>query len=77
MTPLHSIGDFVRELLLQIPLSIVRVLFLAVPTVLLIWVLRLSHEATTPPNGTGRWDENLKVWAGLALAIQIVIYSML
>ncbi len=77
MTPLHAIGEVVRELLLQIPLSTVRVLFLAVPILLLVWVLRLPREATTPPDGTGRWDQNLKVWASVSLVIQIVIYSLL
>ena len=77
MTPLHYIGGFVRNLLLQVPLPMVRVLFLAVPILLLIWVLRLPREATTPPQSTGRTGENLKIGAAVALVIQIVIYSVL
>jgi hypothetical protein len=77
MTPLHYIGDFLRGLLLQVPLPVVRVLFLAVPIVLLVWVLRLPRSETTSPEGAGRWDENLKLWACVALAVQIVIYALL
>ena len=77
MTPLHHIGQLVRDLLLQIPLPVVRALFLAVPILLLIWVLRLPREATTPPESEGRAGENLKYAAALALLIQIAIYSVL
>ena len=77
MTPLHYIGNFVRDQLLLIPLPVVRALFLALPILLLIWVFRLPRQATTPPESTGRWDENLKLWAGVALGIQIVIYCLL
>lgn len=77
MTPLHTIGDFVRELMLQIPLSAARVLFIALLTSLLIWVLTLPREATTPPDGTGHWSENLKIGAGIALLVQIAIYCLL
>ncbi len=77
MTPLHYIGENVRSLLLQVPLPMVRVLFLAVPLLLLIWVLRLPREATTPAGGSGRWFENLKVGASIALVLQIIIYSLL
>jgi hypothetical protein len=76
VTPLHSVGQFLRELLAQVPLPVARALFLAVPAVLLVWVLRLPRAETTSPAGRGRWDEDLKVWAGLALLIQIVIYSL-
>lgn len=77
MTPLHHIGQFVRELFLQIPLPVARGLFLALPILLLIWVWLLPREATTPPGGTARWDENLKLGATVALMLQIVIYSLL
>lgn len=77
MTPLHFIGEFVRELLGAIPLEAVRLLFAALPVAVLIWVLTLPREATTPPGGTGRWDENLKLGAALALIAQIVIYCLL
>jgi len=77
MTPLHTIGNFVRNLLLAVPLPAVRVLFLAVPIVLWIWVLRLPREQTNPPDSHGRWRENLKVGASLALLLQILIYLLL
>lgn len=76
MTPLHTIGDLVRHLFLQIPLPVARCLFLAVPIVLLIWILRLPRSDTTAPTGKGRWDENLKVWASVALLLQIALYAI-
>jgi hypothetical protein len=77
VTPLHYLGDLVRELFARIPLPVARAIFLAVPVLLLVWVLRLPREETTPPEGTGRWDANLKVWAAAALVLQIVIYALL
>jgi hypothetical protein len=74
---LHTFGEALRDLLLQVPLWAVRALFLAVPVLLLIWVLRLPRETTTSPEGRGRWDANLKLWAAVALLIQMVIYSLL
>lgn len=77
MTILHQIGELLRGLLLAVPLPWVRGLFLATFVALLVWVLRLPRAETTPERGASRWDENLKVWAGLALVIQILIYALL
>ena len=77
MTPLHHIGDFLRQCLQLIPLSAVRILFVGTLIILLIWVLRLPRAATTPVGGAKRWDENLKLGASIALLIQIVIYICL
>ena len=77
MTVLHTMGGALRDLLSQVPMPGVRALFVALPIGLLIWVLRLPPEATTPPEGTGRWDENLKLWASIALLIQIAIYTLI
>lgn len=77
MTPLHHIGEFVREALLAIPLWAVRALFVGSLAVLLVWVLRLPRTATTPPDGARRWDENLKGPAALAVVIQVVVYLLL
>lgn len=74
MTPLHYIGNAIRDLLLSIPMGAVRILFVGTLVSLLIWVLRLPRERTTPKGGAKRWDENLKLGATLAIAIQIVIY---
>jgi hypothetical protein len=76
VTPLHHIGDFFRDLFGRIPLPVVRGIFIAVPAVLLVWVLLLPRRMTTPSGGTNRWDTDLKVWAALALVIQIVIYAV-
>ncbi|MCH9656071.1 MAG: hypothetical protein K0U86_12900 [Planctomycetes bacterium] len=75
MTPLHHIGNFIRDLVVQIPLWCVRALFLGTLIAVFLWVLRLPRETTTPDNAT-HWYQNLKIWACLALAIQIVIYSI-
>jgi hypothetical protein len=77
MTPLHQFGEFLRESLQIIPLSMVRLLFVGTLVVLLVWVLRLPRSATTPPEGVKRWDENLKLGATIALLIQIIVYLCL
>ncbi|MDP6468438.1 MAG: hypothetical protein QF918_11900 [Pirellulaceae bacterium] len=77
MTPLHQFGELLRQSLQTIPLSLVRILFVASLVGLLFWVLRLPQTATTPPAGAKRWDENLKTGAAIALVIQILIYSLL
>ncbi len=77
MTPLHDFGDWLRQLLAAIPLSLVRVLFVGSLVAVLMWVLTLPRSETTPAGGSKRWDDNLKLSAGLALVIQIVIYSLL
>ena len=76
MTILHWIGDLVRSALGQVPLSLVRGLFVAVPVVLLVWVLMLPTSATTPGDGRAGWSENLKTWAAIALLLQIAIYVL-
>lgn len=75
MTPLHQIGEFLRQTLLTVPLSWVRVLFVGSLVALLIWVLLLPKSVTTPNGGAKRWDENLKTGAAIAILIQILIYS--
>jgi hypothetical protein len=77
MSPLHDLGDVIRDWMLSIPLPAARALFILLPVILLIWVLRLPDSVTSPPGGARRWDENLKLGAVLALLTQIVIYSFL
>jgi hypothetical protein len=77
MTPIHQLGDLLRECLQTVPLSLVRLLFVGSLILLLIWVLMLPAKATTPPGGAKRWDENLKLGATVALVIQILIYTIL
>ena len=77
MTPLHWIGELIRQAMLCVPLPLVRAVFIALPLLLLVWVIRLPRETTTPPKPSGRWGENLKWGAGLALVLQILIYSLL
>ncbi len=77
MTPLHWIGDNLRELLLGIPLPAVRAAFVALPLALLIWVLFLPAQQTRPPSGRHAISGNLKLWSVVALAIQVAIYIWL
>lgn len=77
MTPLHLIGRLLRGALLRVPLPLVHGLFLAVPVLLLIWVLRLPRSETAPAESTGRWGENLKLGASVALILQILIYWLM
>jgi hypothetical protein len=77
MTILHQIGDSLRNLLLAVPLAWARGLFVGSLLALFLWVMTLPRSETSPPRGATRWDENLKLWAGIALVIQIAIYSLL
>jgi hypothetical protein len=77
MTILHDLGALVRELLQSVPLSAVRAMFVGSLLLVLVWVLRLPRSAVIPEGGSGRWDENLKPVAAVALGIQIVIYLLL
>lgn len=77
MTPLHIFGDYLRDLLLLIPLSWARVLFVGTLLAIWIWILLLPKEQTQPEAGARRWDENLKIGASLALGFQVLIYLLL
>ena len=59
----------------SLPPGLVRVLFVALPVLVLAWVLRLPAEQTNLPGG--RWDTNLKLGAAVALLVQIGIYLLL
>ena len=76
MTPIHALGEWLRNTLALIPMGVVRVFFVALPVLLIVWVLRLPRVATTPPGVESRPFENLKLWAVLALLIQVLIYSI-
>jgi hypothetical protein len=77
MTWLHHFGQWLRDLMLQVPLEAVRWVFLLLIAALLIWVWwsppEQSRRADTPPPLT----ENLKFWASLALGIQLLVYWLL
>lgn len=77
MELLYRLGDSLRDLMLQVPLGAVRVLFVGSLICLLVWVLRLSPTATQPPGGMRRWDENLKIPATVAIVFQVIIYLIL
>ena len=74
MTPLHHLGELLRQSLAAIPLSVVRVIIVATLSAVLVWVLVLPRAETTPDQSSVRLTENLKLWAAIALVIQIAIY---
>lgn len=76
MTPLHHFGLWLRETLMQIPLSFVRAMFVAVLAAVLIWVWKLPRAETEPTDHVPRWDEKLKWIATIALGAQIAIYCV-
>ena len=76
MTPLHQIGEFFRDLLGRVPLSVAQAMFIAVPALLLVWVLFRPRRESVPDE-TARWFKDLRLWAAAALVIQIAIYSLL
>lgn len=73
MTPLHAIGDFFRALALAVPMPVVRALFVAVPVVLILWVLLRRRDLDSDL----RQARVLKLWAAAALAIQGLLYLFL
>ncbi|MDA0346911.1 MAG: hypothetical protein O3C43_06445 [Verrucomicrobia bacterium] len=78
MTPLHHIGDLFRNLVLLVPLWAARTIFVLTLLVVFIWVLRLSPERVSPNEIEERnWTNNLKLWAAIAIGLQIIIYLIL
>jgi hypothetical protein len=75
MTPLHYAADWLRDMLLLVPMGVVRALFVALPALLIVWVISLPRAATTPPGAESGRLENLKLWAILALLLQVLIYA--
>lgn len=75
-TPLHTIGDELRSLVVMVPLPVVRLVFLAILAAILVWVLRLPREETTAPGAATRGGANLKFGAALALGVQLAIYLL-
>ena len=67
MTLFHWIGDTLRQQLDQVPLSVARWLMIG---------LFLASTVTNPTDRPAKWTSALKIWAWLALLIQIVIYSV-
>ncbi len=78
MTPLHWIGKILYDILSILPLSLVHAIFIAIPAVLIIWVLKLPREITAFPGSEKQpfWYD-LKFWASIALSMQLLIYSLL
>lgn len=75
MTPLHHIGEFVRNLMIAIPMPVVRGLFALFFIALIIWVWRLPKERWAPQEGEPvSFGSNLRMWALLALCLQLAIY---
>lgn len=77
MSPLHVMGEWLRQRLLEVPLGAARALFLLVPIALLIWVLTLPRAEVARVGTAPKPGENLRLWAALALLIQIAIYALL
>jgi hypothetical protein len=81
-TPLHVIGDTLREWLLAVPLPMARLLFVGVNLAFLLWVFAgRTAEGPAPEGGVdspgglrGEW--HLKLVAALALGLQIAIYAL-
>ncbi len=76
MTFLHWIGDALRQLFEQVPLSVAKWLLIGQFLALIFWVVQLRSSETTPQDHQSKWYEDLKIWAWLALMMQIVIYGI-
>lgn len=73
---LIEIGEHLRHAFLQIPLWVARALFLGVFFGLMVWIVQLPKSATTP-RADAPWHEDLRVWAWLALVLQLAAYALL
>lgn len=70
------IGDQLRAAFLQVPLWAARSFFLALLFGLMVWVIQIPKSAATP-KADSPWHEDLRVWAWLALVIQMFAYALL
>ena len=68
-------GGFLRELMLWIPLPAVRIIFILVPVLLLIWVFTLDRRELCGQIHGARKPVNLRPFAIAALVIQILLYA--
>jgi hypothetical protein len=75
-TLFHWIGDSLREQLDLIPLSTARWLMIGLFLAMMFWVVQLPSTTTNPTDRPPKWRYDLKIWAWLALFIQVVIYSI-
>lgn len=76
MTLFHWIGDTLRTLLEQVPLSVARWLMIGLFLAMMFWIVQLPSTATNPSDRSPKWRYDLKIWAWLALFFQVVIYSV-
>ncbi len=76
MTFLHTIGEALRIQLEAVPLSIAKWLMIGVFLLMLFWVIQVSSRKATPADRSSIWFEDLRIWAWLALMIQVVIYGV-
>lgn len=67
-------GGFLRELTLQIPLSVAKGCFIAYFTILLIWVLTMKKSEVCGVLPGKAKPIDLRPYAAVALIGQIVIY---
>jgi hypothetical protein len=73
MTPLHWIGEHLRNAARAVPLPAVRFVFLALLVAVLTWIFLRRPDPEDDP----KRFQALKLWAAAALAIQILVYALL
>lgn len=76
MTFLHTIGEVLRMQLESVPLGVAKWLMIGVLLLLLFWVIQVPSRKATPADRPSMWFEDLRIWAWLALMIQVVIYGV-
>ena len=69
-------GDWLREMILAIPMNAVRGIFLLYYLVLLIWILTLKDSEVCGTVPGKKKPLNLRPFAILALVIQLVLYAV-
>jgi len=75
-TFLHWIGDTLRSQLQLVPIWGARWLFLGLLLVLMGWVVQIPGDQATPVGRRSQWYEDLRIWAWVALLMQLIVYSL-
>ena len=69
-------ADWLRELILAVPMNAIRWIFLFYYLVLLIWVLTINKSEVCGPLPGKKKPLNLRFYAAIAIIIQFVLYAV-
>lgn len=67
-------GDAIRQLILTIPLWVVRIIFILYPIVLLIWVMQMDESEVKGDLPGSQRKVDLRPYVAAAMIGQVIIY---